>query len=142
MISQSVLRRIRVSVSVLMASFGFVTVGSAQEATRFAMTCIGTEVGSAINFSYRWGTTGSWENVSVEPDKWSILTWRYSRPNENQSPVLSIRYDADFTSGTRYVVESLESYASPIDKNCEAYGKTYNFYTDNSGNQLLLVPED
>ncbi|GAB4216399.1 MAG: hypothetical protein OHK0012_18590 [Synechococcales cyanobacterium] len=116
--------------------------GYSQPATRFAMTCVGTEVGETLNFSYRWGTTGSWTDSSVDPEEWLILTWRYDTPNQNESPVLSIRYDADFTSGTSFVIEELESYASPIDKNCADYGKTYNFYTDKTGNQLMLIPED
>ncbi|MEN9205383.1 MAG: hypothetical protein Q6K70_06220 [Thermostichales cyanobacterium DRC_bins_46] len=133
---------VRWTVGVAAVLVGLARPGAAQQATRFAMTCIGTEAGSAINFAYRWGESGSWENTSVEPGKWLILTWRYDYPNQNRSPVLTVRYDADFTSATSFVVEQLESYAAPIDSNCEQYGKTYNFYTSRTGDTLFLVAED
>ncbi|MFM7313228.1 MAG: hypothetical protein ACKO0M_08695 [Cyanobium sp.] len=111
---------------------------SAQSA-RFALACIGTETGYTVNFNYRWGTSGQWRSSSVEPGRWIKLMWNYDYPGENRSPKLTVRYDDDATSRTNIVLTDLKVYAAS-QSNCEAQGKTYNFYQ--RGNELYIREED
>ncbi len=109
------------------------------QATRFALTCIGTETGYTVNFAYRWGNSGTWHNSSVAPGQWVKLMWNYDYPGKNSSPQLTIRYDDDKTSATDFVRTDLKAYAAS-NSNCENQGKTYNFYE--RGTELYIRSED
>ena len=110
-----------------------------KKATRFALTCLGTETGGEVNFQYRWGPDDSWSNSSVAPGKWQMLTYKYDFRGENRSPVLQVRYDDDLSSDTNWVITDLESYAA-VNRYCEGEGKTYNFYQ--RGLELYIAEED
>lgn len=109
------------------------------ESARFALACIGSETGYTVNFSYRWGNSGPWENSSVGPGKWIKLMWNYDYPGENRSPKLVVRYDDDTSSATNTVRTDLEAYAAK-EADCEGQGKTYNFYE--RGSELYIQEED
>ena len=111
---------------------------SAQSA-RFALTCVGTETGYTIPFTYRWGNSGQWRSASVEPGRWVKLMWNYDYAGENRSPQLRIRYDDNTTRAVNIVNTPLNSYAASS-SNCEDQGKTYNFYQRN--NELYVQEED
>lgn len=108
------------------------------QAPRFALTCIGTETGYTITFSYRWGS-GRWVDSSVSPGKWRPLRWNYDYPGENRSPTLVIRYDDDASSRVNTVRTEVRSYAAGV-VDCEDEGRTYNFYQ--RGNEIFLREED
>lgn len=107
--------------------------------TQFALTCIGTETGGAINFQYRWGPSGEWRSASVQPGRWQAITYRYGYEGENRAPQLEIRYDDDMSSAANFVRTRVQSYAARA-MNCEAEGYTYNFV--NRSGELFLRPED
>ena len=109
------------------------------QSTRFALACIGTETGYTVNFSYRWGSTGTWKSSSVAPGKWVKLMWNYEYPGENRSPQLTVRYDDNTTTASNIVRTDLKAYAAS-DSNCENQGKTYNFYE--RGTELYIQEED
>lgn len=109
------------------------------QSTRFGLACLGTETGYKINFSWRWGESGTWNQSSVAPGKWRSFAWNYDYPGENKSPYLYIRYDKDLSSGTEYVRTKLKAYAAAYN-NCEKHGKTYNFYEGSGG--LYIQEED
>lgn len=111
---------------------------SAVAAPQFALACLGTETGYTINFSYRWGN-GRWTSSSVAPGKWKMFTYKYKTPGVNRSPVLSVRYDDNTTDRSNVVVTDLDAYAASI-KDCEAEGKTYNFYQRDT--ELYIQEED
>ena len=113
--------------------------GSANAATRFALTCVGTETGYTIHYEYRWGDSGAWKSASVEPGRWKNHTWDYDRPGENRSPTFQVRYDDDLGNGTNHVITKLESFAAE-NNNCEAEGKTYDFIAQ--GNELFIQDSD
>lgn len=109
------------------------------QAARFALVCVGTETGYAINFSYRWGNSGRWSSTSVAPGKWQKLMWNYDYPGENRSPQLTIRYDDNNTRTTNMVRTDLKAYAAS-QSDCEGQGKTYNFYE--RGTEIYIQEED
>jgi hypothetical protein len=108
-------------------------------AQRFALTCVGTETDDEVNFQYRWGKSDSWTQVSVEPGKWQMLTYKYDYAGENSSPQLQIRYDDDLSDDSNFVISDLDSYAAK-NRYCEGEGKTYNFHQ--RGLELYIVEED
>ena len=109
------------------------------QSSRFALTCVGTETGYTIPFTYRWGNSGQWRSASVEPGRWVKLMWNYDYAGENRSPQLKIRYDDNTTGSINIVNTPLNSYAASS-SNCEDQGKTYNFYQ--RGNELYVQEED
>ena len=109
------------------------------ESARFALACVGSETGYTVNFSYRWGNSGEWTNSSVGPGKWIKLIWNYDYPGENRSPQLTVRYDDNNTSANNIVRTDLQAYAAS-EADCEAQGKTYNFYE--RGTELYIKEED
>ena len=109
------------------------------QSTRFALVCIGTETGYEVNFSARWGKSGRWSEESIRPGKWKIFTWNYDYPGEDRSPMLNIHYDDDLSEGSNFVTTALPAYAAST-KDCEAQGKTFNFYS--RGDELYIQEED
>ncbi|MBL8331043.1 MAG: hypothetical protein JNJ71_19555 [Rubrivivax sp.] len=95
------------------------------QGTKFALTCIGTGTGGAINFSYRWGS-GEWRSTTVQPGNWVVLSYRYDYEGENRAPRLQVRFDDDLSSGTNWWNQELKSYAAR-EKACEREGYTYSF---------------
>jgi len=112
--------------------------GQAQQA-RHALTCLGTNTGSTVSFQYRWGESGSWNENTAVPGKWTKMMWEYATPGQNRSPNLTVRYDDNMTSAQNVVRTQLVSYAAK-DLNCERSGKTYNFYL--KGDELVIRAED
>jgi hypothetical protein len=113
-------------------------IASAQS-TKFALACIGTETGYAVNFAYRWGSSGEWTSATVAPGKWLKLTWNYKFAGENKSPALNVRYDDNTTGVTNIVRTPLKAYAA-THSDCEDQGKTFNFYQ--RGTELYISEED
>lgn len=99
----------------------------AQAGTKYALTCIGSETGYTINYQYRWGNNGSWQTASVKPGAWKNHRYNYKYEGENSAPQLQVRYDDDASSGSNMVITKLDSYAASYN-DCEAQGKTYDFY--------------
>ena len=123
----------------LLAQASLLSLPSHAQEARYALTCLGTNTGTKISFQYRWGDSGSWNEDTADPGKWTKMMWEYASPGQNRSPKLSVRYDDDYTSRTRVVVTPLVAYAAK-DLNCERSGKTYNFYL--KGSELVIRAED
>ena len=102
-----------------------------------ALTCIGTNTGESVNFSYRWGESGDWQGTTVRPGKWILLSWRYKYADYNRSPTLEVRYDDDYTDVAHMVRTKLNSYAVSDHRDCEGQGLRYEFRL--RGNELYLL---
>jgi hypothetical protein len=107
--------------------------------TQFALTCIGTETGSAVNFQYRWGEDSEWRTSRTRPGSWQVISYRYQYPGQNRSPQLELRFDDDMSSRVNTVRQKVKSYAART-KQCESEGASYNFI-DRDG-ELFVVLED
>ena len=105
-----------------------------------ALTCISTNTGDTVNFSYRWGSKRDWKSTKVVPGEWLLLSWRYQYAGYNRSPQLEIRYDDDFTDGAHFVRTQLKSYAVSDNRACETQGLRYEFRL--RGNELYLLKMD
>ncbi|MBJ7898721.1 MAG: hypothetical protein GC158_02110 [Cyanobacteria bacterium RI_101] len=125
--------------ALLLSLLGFGNGKVLAQAPKFALACIGTETGRTINYFYRWGDKGDWNQGSVAPGKWKKMIWEYDYPGENRSPQLTIRYDDDATSRTNFVRTKISPYAAR-GSNCEDHGKTYNFYQ--RGDEIYIKEED
>jgi hypothetical protein len=123
----------------LLAQTTLFSLPSHGQQARYALTCLGTETGTKIRFQYRWGESGSWNEDTADPGKWTQMMWEYATPGQNRSPKLSVRYDDDYGQGMNVVITPLLSYAAK-DLNCERSGKTYNFYL--KGSELVIREED
>lgn len=106
---------------------------------RFALTCIGTEIGGVVHFQYRWGPSDEWKTASAKPGRWQAITYQYRFPGENRSPKLELRYDDDLSSRANWVRQKVNSFAARS-HDCEGQGFTYNFVA-RSG-ELFLETED
>jgi hypothetical protein len=97
---------------------------TAKAVDRFAVTCIRNGTDEPINYLHRWGD-GEWKNVRLMPgaQHWHARESRW--PHE--LPQLQMRFDADLSSATSWIVYDLESYASPQKDDCES-GKNYEFH--------------
>ncbi len=98
------------------------------KANRYATVCIGNHLRYAKKYSIKWGN-GPWKSRSVAPGKLVLHSWRYSRVNENRSPVILIRFDSDMSSKKFFSQYRLEPYASP-DQRCSSARK-YRFKYEN-----------
>jgi hypothetical protein len=105
-----------------------------------ALTCIGTETGESVNFSYRWGPSRDWKSTAVQPGKWLLLSWRYKYADYNRSPQLEFRYDDDSTDGAHFVHTKVRSYAVSDIRDCENQGFRYEFRL--RGNEVYLLEVD
>ena len=123
----------------LLAQIPLLSSPTQAQQTRYALTCLGTNTGTRVSFQYRWGGSGSWNENTAEPGKWTKMLWEYQTPGQNRSPNLTVRYDDNVTAAQNFVVTSLLSYSAK-DLNCERSGKTYNFYL--KGSELIIRAED
>lgn len=105
-----------------------------------ALTCIGTETGGPVNFSYRWGPSNDWKGTTVQPGRWLLLSWRYKYADYDRSPQLEVRYDDDYTDGAHFVRTKVESYAVSDNRDCENQGHRYEFRL--RGNEVYLLDMD
>jgi hypothetical protein len=79
----------------------------------YAVTSITNGTNTTLTYSVRWGDNGQWQQVTLGPGGSMNHYWRYDYANENRSPALSIRFDADLTAGTYWRDYTLVRYASP-----------------------------
>lgn len=131
-------RRVALAPALLAAALCGAPAAQAGEPS-FALTCIGTETGSTIRFMYRWGRSGEWQSATIEPGRWALIRYSYSRSATGDAPPLFIRYDDDLSDGINLVRQEVRSYAARR-AHCESEGYTYNFRARNG--ELFLDDEE
>jgi hypothetical protein len=123
------------------AFLGFSAVGNfgptSEAANRFALTCIENKTNEIVNYRFRWGDDGEWASRTLQPNARRAHSWRYNNPNQRKSPGLHIRFDSDLSSRMISQGYRLDSYASPQETDCKAYGKEYVFRYDGTAGKYI-----
>jgi hypothetical protein len=128
----------RLAVAALVGCSTFAAfVGAPEAASRFALTCIENKTNETLNYSFRWGEDGPWSSRSLQPNAARSHSWRYSNPNVRKSPGLYIKFDSDLSGRMINQGYRLESYASPQETDCKAYGREYVFRYDGNARKYI-----
>ncbi len=126
---------------VIAALSGFFTLATfalpADAANRFALACIENKTDVALNYQFKWGDDGQWATRTLQPNGRRAHSWRYANPNEKRSPWLYIRFDSDLSKRMINQSYRLESYASPQETDCTAYGKEYVLRYDGTARKYI-----
>lgn len=126
-------------IAALAGAAGSFAISPAQaDGERFALACIGTETGEAVNYAWRWGDR-PWHQEKVYPGKWHALYWDYDYPGQKVSPQLQVRYDDDLRSAKHMVVSRLDRFAADS-TDCDCEGKRY--YFRRRGMEIYLFTPD
>jgi len=113
--------------------------GNAFAANRFAKVKIRNATHGPIHYDIQWGDD-NWQACTVWPNQVQHHSWRYPKPNANESPRLRIRFDADMSPITYWHRYELRKDACP-DTSPE-YGKPYVFVRDGSGGRYIDLKND
>jgi hypothetical protein len=130
------LRTLVLAAALPFAAIGLTSSPALASETHYAVVGIYNPTHLTIHYSFRWGD-GEWRSYTIDPGAKRWHAWRYDSPNENQSPVPYIMFDADLSDDINYQEYRLEAYASPS----QSYwsGKKYKFVTRGGGYALDLV---
>ena len=107
---------------------------------KYAVVAFKNNQSFTIYYSFRWGKDNEWKQFSVKPGEYHWHAWEYEVINENRSPTPQIRFDADLSDDTDWVVYNLKAYAAPVQD--VDYAKVYKFVTKMRGQVLDLVSVD
>jgi hypothetical protein len=108
-----------------------------EAANRFALTCIENKTDVALKYDFRWGDDGSWTTRTLQPGARRAHYWKYSKPNENRSPWMHVRFDSDLSKRMISQGYRLASNASPQENDCKAYGKEYVFRYEGTARKYI-----
>jgi hypothetical protein len=102
--------------------------------TRYASVSIANPTNLTLAYGFRWGTTGEFKVVKLEPGKVMTHTWRLA-PGEDSCPQPQIRFFPDLTNLDSTAVKNLQAVGAP-DDSVEA-SRVYEFVL--RGARLSLV---
>lgn len=85
--------------ALFIVGISFSNPASAAAADRFAVTSIHNETQSKITILYKWGT-GEWKTKTLMPGTRHWFGFRYKHANDDKSPNLFVKFDADAGSGS------------------------------------------
>ncbi len=101
---------------------------NASAANRFGATTLENITTAKITYVYRWGKHGQWKSVTLGPKRTLTHFWPYRYRNENASPKLYVRFDAD--SGTTQRVELYYLSRKAVPDKAPNSGAHYRFQFD------------
>jgi hypothetical protein len=128
------LRRARTSL--LAIGLLFILSPQALAANRYGVVCLMNETGVTINYIYKVGNNGTWQEQQLEPNGRRWFWHQYDRANEDRSPPFYIKFDSDLRAGRRFAIEyHLTRYAA-IGQGCEC-GKRYAFRYDRGDRRYI-----
>jgi len=107
----------------------------AEAANRFAVTGIENKSTHTVKYQIKWGD-GAWHTITLKPgERW--LHWHtYSKPNENHSPKLTIRFDSEFDPKQKpfFIEYALKRNAAPA----HDWEDAHKYVFRNDGNQFFI----
>lgn len=119
------------------AATGALTSDPAYAVNHYAIVCLKNDTRANITFQWREGN-GGWRSYFLGAGQQMKWTYRYSQANQNHSPYLVVRYDADARS-TNFTQSTHLTRRAAVGDSCRE-GKNYAFrYEANNGNFLQIV---
>ena len=112
-------------------------VPAAEAANRFALACVENKTDIPLTYRFRWGDDGQWSSRTLMPNARRAHSWRFANANVPKNPWLHVRFDSDISSRMINQGYRLESYASPQETDCTAYGKEYVFQYDGTARKYI-----
>lgn len=111
-------------------------VESASAANRYAMVTLENPFKTiTITYQFKWGEEGQWQTRTLYPGQSRWHSWKYAYPDQNRSPKLYIKFDADRYSGQYYwQTYWLVRYAVPDQA---SRGKVYRFKFNGPGQRYI-----
>lgn len=127
-------RKLTVALSVVIAMGTVAAKGEA--ANHFAKIQIHNSSNEFVTYAYCWDNSENWKTVSLAPGATHHHYWTYGYANQNHSPRLFVKFDANRTHSDYIKTYNLPLYAVP---SLDYAGRVYHFrYTDYASNWLDL----
>lgn len=74
------------------AAYGQAVIGG----QKYAVVALRNKTDTTLNYSYRWGTSGSWRRITLRPGQSWWHSWNLT--GGGTAPSFSVRFDSDLTS--------------------------------------------
>jgi len=133
--SRYISRRSLLGASLLSAT-GAILASPSYAAKRFAVVSVTNETRANLTIVFRWGNE-PWQRKNLPAGDKHWFAWRYSRPDEDRSPDLFVKFDAD-AGVSRYTEEKrLHGYAAE-DETFEL-GHLYAFRYDGPAKRYIEI---
>lgn len=99
---------------------------------RYALVCVKNRTNKSIQYQYKWDEgRKNWNLKRLSPNEKIGHFYKYEYINENRSPKIYLRFDADLSRGAYWIQYRLNKKAVP-ETNCNNYGEFY-YFRETSG---------
>ena len=119
----------------LVCGISSATADTAEAGGKYAVATVANPLSKTVRYRYRWGN-GLWKVTILDPGMTSRHSWRYQFEDQNSSPKLQVRFDADLGVGVYLRTYTLKKHSVPFRT---IGGKKYRFGYQNVVKRIIKL---